>query len=62
MSKGIFWTDPNDNIRTLDATKEAADEFGHGYGSDLMRLKPEHIDALQNGKMLAWDDGEYSGV
>lgn len=47
------------DIATLDATMEAADEFGHGFGSELMGLKPEHIEALQSGKMLAWSDGEY---
>ena len=55
-----FWVDPNDNIMILEATKEAADEFGHRFGSDLMRLRPEHIEALQDGKMLAWHDSEYS--
>ena len=55
-----FWVDPNDNIEILDATKEEADKFGHGLGSGLMRFKSEHIEALQNGKMLAWHDSEYS--
>lgn len=60
MSKGIFWTDPNDSIEIINASKEAADQFGHGYGSDLIRLTQEHIKALEEGKMLAWQDSEYS--
>jgi len=43
----------------LEATKAAADEHGHGYGSELVVLTPEHIAALMDYKMLAWTDGEY---
>ena len=55
-----FWTDPNDSIVILEATDEAAKKYGHRSGSDLMRLGPEHLQALQDGKMLAWNDSEYS--
>ena len=58
--KAPFWTDPNDDIEILEATQTAANEYGHGYGSDLIRLNPKHIKALQDGKMLAWSDSEYS--
>lgn len=56
----IFWPDPNDTIVILDATQDAANDYGHCYGSDLIRLTPSHIEALQAGNMLAWNDGEYS--
>jgi len=55
-----FWTDPNDNIAVLDLTDEAIDEYGHLSGSDFVRLQKEHMDALNAGKVLAWNDGEYS--
>ena len=49
--KGLFWGDP----------KEAANEYGHRCGFDIIiRLKSEHIEALQAGKVLAWNDTEYS--
>ena len=60
MTKGIWWDDPNDHITILEATDKAADEYDHRCGSDLIRLRPEHIEALQQGKMLAWNDSEYS--
>jgi len=55
-----FWKDPNDSVEVLEATKEAADKYGHMFGSDLIRLEPDHVEALQAGKMLAWHDSEYS--
>ena len=58
--KLLFWTDPNDNIEIIEATKEAADKYGHHFGSEIIRLNSEHIQALRDGKMLAWDDGEYT--
>ena len=58
--KLLFWTDPNENITVLEPTGEATDEYGHRYGSDLVVLKKEHLDALLGGKMLAWNDSEYS--
>lgn len=60
MSKGIFWTDPNDSIEIIETGQEAADRYGHGFGSDLIRLTREHISALEDGKVLAWQDSEYS--
>lgn len=55
-----YWVDPNDNIKIIEPTEEAAKEFGFYSGYDLMRLTDEHIEALKNGKMLAWADGEYA--
>lgn len=55
-----YWTDPNDSIVVLDATDEAIDEYGHRCGSDFIRLGPEHMEALRAGKVLAWNDSEYS--
>ena len=55
-----FWSDPNDNIQILEATKEETDDYGHRFGSEYIRLRPEHIKALQTGKILAWHDSEYT--
>jgi hypothetical protein len=55
-----YWTNPSDKVIILDATQEEANKFGHHFGSELVLLNKEHIEALFAGKMLAWDDGEYS--
>jgi len=55
-----FWTDPNDSVKVIEATKEAADKYGHRCGSDVVQLTHEHIEALYSGKMLAWNDSEYT--
>jgi len=52
--------DPNETIETLEPTDEAAETYGHLYGSDLIILSAAHIEALEAGKMLAWNDSEYS--
>ncbi len=41
-------------------TEETEKPFGKRWASQLIRLKPEHLLALQQGKLLAIDDqGEY---
>jgi len=55
-----FWIDPNKTITILEASEEAAKKYGHGFGSDSITLTEEHIAALRAGKMLAWNDSEYS--
>ena len=47
-------------VTIIEPTDEAADEFGHGYGSCLAIISPANLEALQQGKMLAWSDGESS--
>ena len=54
-----YW--PSDeHVEILDATRKAMDEYGHHHGSSLIVLTQDHIDALLSGKMLAWDDSEYT--
>ena len=60
MVKLPFWRDPNQTIKVIEPTEKAMNSYGHGCGSDIVRLKPEHIEALQAGKMLAWNDSEYA--
>ncbi|MFX1589460.1 MAG: hypothetical protein ACFFC1_15010 [Promethearchaeota archaeon] len=60
MTKILFWTNPSADIKIIEATNEAADKYGHYYGSDLIELNNKHIKALREGKMLAWNDSEYA--
>jgi len=50
----------NRNVEIIDNTKEAEDKYGHLWGSSTVVITQEHIDALLNGKQLAFNDGEYS--
>lgn len=56
----IFHANPNNTVKIIDNTDEAVNEYGTDCSWDLIELKKEHIRALQSGKMLAWNDGEYS--
>lgn len=53
------WTDPNDSIAMIKATYAAIDGYLHGNGSVFIRLGPEHVEALNLGKVLTWNDGEH---
>lgn len=55
-----LWSNPNNSIAILEATDTAAEEYGLGYGASPIKLKRKHIEALLQGKMLAWNDLEYS--
>ena len=45
---------------TFDATPGAATPFGHRWGGDVFTLADEHLQALQNGQVLALDvQNEY---
>ena len=55
-----YWRDPNVEIEIIEMAPEALDKYGHNYGSDIIKLTQEHIDAIKEGKALAWNDGEYS--
>jgi hypothetical protein len=56
----LDWTDPENKAIILNATQAEADKYGHHFGSECILLKREHIEALMDGKMLAWDNGEYA--
>ena len=58
--KHPFWSDPNDSVSIIEPTDAATDEYGHRCGSDMIWLEQKHVDALLNGKILAWNDSEYS--
>jgi hypothetical protein len=53
------WKGQEHLFTILEATDEAAEKYGFAYGSDLSILTDEHIQALKDGKMLAFSDGEY---
>lgn len=58
-ARNHLWRDPNKNIEIMEASDDEQ-ETCHRFGSDTVVLSPEHIKALQDGKMLAWNDSEYS--
>ena len=43
----------------IDNTAAAQKEFGHMWGSGWYQITMEQIEALKNGKQLAFSDGEY---
>lgn len=48
------------DVEIIENTKQGEDAYGHGYGSDTVVITREHVEALLNGKQLAFNDGEYS--
>ena len=60
MKKGIWWSDPNENIQILEPTEKALKKFGYRYGVDNVILTEEHITALREGKVIAFHDSECS--
>lgn len=60
VGKIPWWNDPNQNIQIIENTEKAMKKFGYFYGAEVVHLTKEHIDALLNGKAIAFTDGEYS--
>lgn len=48
------------DIQIIENTDEAMDDYGHWWGSSKLYLTSEMIRALQNGKCIACNDGEYA--
>ena len=46
-------------VEIIEPTEQAQQQYGYMFGTSTVRLSGEHIQALINGKMLAWNDGEY---
>ena len=47
-------------MKIIKNSNKGRDEYGHCYGSENIILTTEHIDALLDGKGIAFDDGEYT--
>lgn len=47
------------NVKIIENTDKAKDEYGYMWGSDTLYLTREMIEALLNGKCIAGDNGEY---
>jgi len=47
-------------LQILEPTEEAKQKFLYRYGVSEVHLTPEQLQALMDGRMLAWHDGEYS--
>lgn len=54
----IEWSD--DEIEIIERNYEALENYGLLFGESFVLLTPEHIKALQAGKVLAFNNGEYS--
>lgn len=48
-----------DDIVIIENTEKAKEEHGYQWGYDEIELTQEMINALNKGKCLAYDDGEY---
>jgi hypothetical protein len=44
----------------IENTEKARDTFGWSYGGEVIIITKENINALLDGKQLAYCDGEYS--
>ena len=49
---------PDSNIDIVDRPSEGV--RANGFGGLSIQLLDKHIEALRKGKMLTWNDGEYS--
>lgn len=48
-----------DNVKVIDNTEEAKEQYGYMWGADTFILTKDMIQELQNGKCIAGDNGEY---
>lgn len=48
-----------DGIRIIENTRAAQDEHGHMWGSGWEQITREQLQAVMDGKQIAFDDGEY---
>lgn len=56
-NKELDW---NHEITILEYNYQALKNFGFGYGYDAKEITKEDIQALLDGKIIAFSDGEYS--
>ena len=47
-------------MEIIENSNKSRDEYGHCYGSENIILTIEQVNALLNGKCIAFDDGEYT--
>lgn len=48
------------DIKIIENTKEAMKEYGHCWGSEVVKLSKKQIKELLKGKCIAFNDGEYT--
>ena len=48
-----------DNVKIIENTDKAKEEYGYMWGADTFVLTKEMIKALLGGKCIAGDNGEY---
>lgn len=44
----------------IEPTREAVEKYGFGYGAEFLQFSKEDVQALLDGKIVVWNDGEYS--
>jgi hypothetical protein len=49
-----------EDYQIIENSEQAMDKYGHWWGSSKLYLTKEMIIALQNGKCIACNDGEYA--
>jgi hypothetical protein len=47
-------------ISIIENNLKAAQEYGLNCGYSVVKLEKKHLKALEEGKCIAFDDGEYS--
>jgi hypothetical protein len=56
----LVFDEESDDITIINPTEEERESYGFSYGHDDLVLSEQHIQALIDGKMLAYDGGEYT--
>lgn len=52
-------TEPNNGLTIIENTQKARKEHGYAWGGEDVILSPQYMQALQDGKCVAFYDGEY---
>lgn len=60
MTTILDWQKTYDKAEIIENSRKAVEKFGTRNGWSLIALDEEQIQALLDGKALAYDDGEYS--
>ena len=60
-SHSAYYTDlESAPVEIIEGTDESIRDYGYRHGCEFIHVTQEHIAALLSGKMLAWNNDEYS--
>jgi len=48
------------SVEVIEPTEKAIIEYGINCGYDIIPISEKHMQCLNEGKIIAFDDGEYS--